>query len=82
MKSIHAISTILAGWRIGSPANGAPSRPSRPAQISGLRAKGSYEGGANTPVGRVNSKQYRVGIPTLLADALLHGGSSTGPRRE
>jgi len=47
MKSIHAISTILADWRIGSSAHGLPSLPSLPALTRGLRAKGSYVGGAD-----------------------------------
>jgi hypothetical protein len=83
MKSIHAISTILAGRRIGSSVHVEPGHSSHPAQATGLRAKGSYEGGsANTSFGGVTSKQPRVGIPTLLADALLQGGSSTERRRK
>jgi hypothetical protein len=82
MKSIHAISTILAGWRMGSSAQALTSHPSDPARASGLRAKGSSEGGTHTRFGHVNSKQSRVGIPTLLADALLQGGSSTERRRK
>ena len=82
MKSIHAISTILAGWRIGPSAQAVPSHPSRQARATGLHAESSYEGGTNTPFAGVNSKQPRVGIPTLLADALLQGGSSTERRRK
>lgn len=82
MKSIHAISTILAGWRIEPSAQPVPSHPACPARTNGLPAKGSYEGGTNTSFGRANSKPSRVGIPSLLADALLQGGSSTDPRRK
>jgi hypothetical protein len=82
MKSIHAISTILAGWRIGQSAQAMPSYPSLPTRTTGLRAKDSYESGTNTPGGGANSKQSRVGIPALLAYALLQGGSSTEPRRK
>ena len=82
MKSIHAISTILAGRRIGSSVQAVPSHPSRPALTNAPRTERSRDGGMNTPLARVNSKQPRVGIPTLLADALLQGGSSTGPRRK
>jgi len=79
MKSIHAISTILADWRIGSSVR-VPSHPSRPAQTAGLHAKDGHKGGTNAPFDRLNSKQPRAGIPTLLADALLQGGSSTERR--
>ena len=82
MKSIHAISTILAGWRIDPSAQEVPGRLCRPAQTTGLRANSSHGGGTNTPSGRVNSKQHRAGIPTLLADALLQGASSTEDRRK
>jgi hypothetical protein len=88
MKSIHAMSTIFAGWRIGPYAQAGSSHPvsappaSGSSSTSGVRPKGGYEGEANTPVGRVPSRQPRVGIPTLLAGALLQGGSSTEPGRK
>jgi hypothetical protein len=82
MKSIHAISTILADWRIDSSAHAVPCRPFQPAVTSATRPKGSYQGEAKRTFGRVHSQEPHVGIPTLLADALLQGGSSTGPRRK
>jgi hypothetical protein len=81
MKSIHAISTILADWRIESSVQ-VPSLPSRPAQTAGLHAKDRHKDGTNTLLDPLNSKQPCVGIPTLLADALLQGGSSTERRRK
>jgi len=81
MKSIHAISTILAICSIGSSASEAASHAPRAARTTGPRAKtgdkSSDEGGANTPFGRVNSTQSRAGIPSLLAAGFLQGGSST-----
>jgi hypothetical protein len=83
MKSIHAISTILAICSIGSSAEAASHAP-RPARTTGPRAKtsdqSSDEGGANTPFGRLNSTQSRTGIPSLLASGFLRGGSSTARR--
>ena len=85
MKSIHAISTILSICSIESSAPAAASHAPRPARTTGLRAKSSDkhgdkssdEGGANSPVDRVNSQQSRAGIPSLLAAGFLQGGSST-----
>jgi len=82
MNSIHAISTILADWRIDTSAHAVPYRPFQPAVTSAPRPQGSHQVGANTTFGRVHSQQPSVGIPTLLADALLQGGSSTEPRRK
>ena len=81
MKSIHAISTILAGWRIEPSAQTAPSHPSPLPQGRGVRAKGLPEDSEHTPFVRTRSTQ-RVAIPNLLADALLQGASSTEPRRK
>jgi len=85
MKSIHAISAILAICSMESSAPDAASHAPHPARTIGPRAKtsgkshdkSSGEGGANTPFGRVNSTQSRAGIPSLLAAGFLQGGSST-----
>jgi hypothetical protein len=85
MKSIHAISAILAICSIGSSAAEATSHAPHPARTTGPRPKtsdtshdkSSDEGGANTEFDRVNSKQSRAGIPSLLAAGFLQGGSST-----
>ena len=81
MKGIHAISTILAVWRINSAAPAAPGHPARPARASELHAKSSHGDSTSTPSSCVNSRQPHVGIPSLLGAALLQGGSSTERRR-
>jgi hypothetical protein len=85
MKSIHAISTILAICSIGPSARAAAFHAPSQARPTGFRAKNSNKGGgergANAPFGRVNLQQSRAGIPTLLAVGLLQGGSPTERRR-
>lgn len=80
MKSIHAVSNILAAWRIGSSATGRPIDASRPVQTSALHVKRSQAGAANDACGCVNSPHSPVGLSSLLAVALLQG-SSTDRRR-
>jgi hypothetical protein len=81
MKDIQAIGAILAFWRIVPSAPATASRAFLPVRKSERRAESCYDGGTNTPSGRVNLQQSRVGIPNLLAAALLQGGSSTERRR-
>jgi hypothetical protein len=80
MKGIHAMGTILAVWRIDS-SGPAPSLPPRPARANQPPAKSSHEDGMHAPSGRGDSNPSRVGIPSLLAAALLQGGASTNRRR-
>lgn len=81
MKSIHAISTILAIWRI-EPSGPAPNHVLHPVRPGAYRAKGAHDAGPNPPSGSARSPQSRAGIPTLLAAALLQGGSSANRNRD
>jgi hypothetical protein len=80
MKDIQAIGAILAIWRILPSAPAVASHASRPVRKNERRAESSEQGGSS-PSGRVNLEQSRVGIPGLLAAALLQGGCSTDRRR-
>jgi hypothetical protein len=81
MKDIQAIGAILAIWHILPSSHATASRPaSRPARKNECRAESSYAGG-NSPSGGVNLHHSRSGISSLLAVALLQGGSSTHRRR-
>jgi hypothetical protein len=73
MKSIHAVSSILAVWRIGSPA-AAPARPE-------FHAQSGHRSAANQVSGRLDSTRAPSGLSTLLSVALLQGGSPTDRRR-
>ena len=79
MKGIHAISAIFAVRGMGHSAPATANHACLPARKSRVQAS-SHEGGG-TPSGRGNSKQSRVGVSNLLADALLQGGSSSERRR-
>ena len=78
MKSIHAVSNILAVWRIGSSAS--PMRPdSSPARTGEFHPQNGHRSGGKYPSGRVDS-QAPMGLSALLSVALLQG-SSTDRRR-
>jgi hypothetical protein len=77
MKSIHAISTILAVWGMAAPGAMA-NRPSRPAPTGRFDEKGSQ--GLEQIGGRTIPAQSAFGMPNLLAAALLQGGSRTDRR--
>jgi hypothetical protein len=81
MKSIHAVSNILAVWRIGSSASGPERHASRPVQTSALRVKGGQADESNSACGCTNSAQSPAALSTLLAVALLQGVSSADRRR-
>jgi hypothetical protein len=81
MKSIHAVSNILAVWRIGSSAPGPECHASRPVQTSALRVKGRQGGEANSASGCTNSAQSPAALSTLLAIALLQDVPSADRRR-
>ena len=78
MKSIHAISTLLAVWGLGPPQVMAkpPSRPARTARIDDKSAERFRDIG-----GRAIPAQSARGVPNLLAAALLQGGSRTDRQR-
>ena len=74
MKSIHAVSNILAVWRIGSSAS--PMRPdSSPARTGEFHTQSGYRSRGHNPCGRVDS-QAPMGLSALLSVALLQGSSS------
>jgi hypothetical protein len=77
MKSIHAISTILAVWGIASSGVMAsrPLCPARRGRLDGKNAEGVRE-----IAGRARNTQSTLGMPGLLAAALLQGGSRTDHR--
>ena len=78
MKSIHAVSNILAVWRIGSSAS--PMRAdSSPARTGEFHAQSGHRSMGHNPSGRVDS-QAPMGLSALLSVALLQG-SSTDRRR-
>ena len=76
MKSIHAISTILAIWGMGIPVGAI--RPSRPARTG--RFEDNSTEGAREMAGRTIPTPPPPGMPNLLAAALLQGGSRTDRR--
>ena len=78
MKSIHAISTILAVWGMG-PSDVMANRPSRPARTARFDDKATE--GFREIAGRAIPAQSAHGVPNLLAAALLQGGSRTDRRR-
>jgi hypothetical protein len=79
MKGIHAISTILAVWGIGSTPVVSHAPPASRTRTPD--AGSSSEVSMYTISSRVISERSRAGIPNLLAAALLQGGSSAGRRR-
>jgi hypothetical protein len=78
MKSIHAISTILAVWGIGS--SGAMANP-----LSGPARRGRLDDKSTESVRQTDDRpmpgQSALGMPNLLAAALLQGASRTDRRR-
>jgi hypothetical protein len=78
MKSIHAISTILAVWGTGSP-GAIAKQPFCPAQVTRFDDRGMMKRPRELD-GRATLQQSALGMPSLLASALLQGGSGTDRR--
>jgi hypothetical protein len=78
MKSIHAISTILAVW--GSASSGVMANYASP-PVRAVRFDDKSTGGVREKIaGRARPAQSAPGMPNLLAAALLQGGSRTDRR--
>jgi hypothetical protein len=78
MNSIHALSTIFAFRGMGASgvtANG-PSSPARTIRMDDQRTEAVRE-----TADRPTPRHSALGIPNLLASALLQGGSRTGRYR-
>ena len=72
MKSIHAISTIVAVWGMG-PSGAVVNHPARPARTVRLDDRGTQ--GVLQIAGPATPGKSALGMPNLLAAALLQGGS-------
>ena len=78
MKSIHAISTIFAVRGMGSSAWTPANRSLHPAEA--MRLAEQRIDGVRETADRPSPRQLALGIPNLLAAALLQGGSRTDRR--
>ena len=78
MKSIHAISTILAVWGMGS-SGALANQPFCPAQATRCNDNGMVKGPRGID-GRATLQHSALGMPSLLATALLQGGCGTDRR--
>ena len=78
MKSIHAISSILAVWGGGS----SVWTPAKHAlhQARTMRPEDQGTEGLREVANRPNPRQPAPGVPNLLAAALLQGGARTDRR--
>jgi hypothetical protein len=78
MKSIHAISTILAVWGMG-PSGVVVNHLARPARAVRTEDRGTQ--GVRQIAGLATPGKSALGMPNLLAAALLQGGSRPDRRR-